>query len=292
MPHSRPLPIVDQLLAWSVARPLRPPARYLVATAAILTIAVVRGLLVTTLIPWLLFVPALLLVGLMFGRGPGLYATVLAAIAAGASIGSAANPAWLTLQQWIASILFVVVSTGIALLAAELRASFVRAKMLTDERTRALDQLAEREAFLTSVLASSTDCIKVLDLEGRVTFMSDAGQAAMGVNDFSAVKDCPFPAFWSGEGNGEASAALAAARQGKATIFVARADTLAGKPKWWNVAVSPIAGADGRPERILTVSRDITAIRASEEQRGQLARIVENSRDSSAWPAWTAACSS
>lgn len=140
-------------------------------------------------------------------------------------------------------------------------------------------QLVDREGFLASVLASSTDCIKVLDLDGHLTFMSEGGQKVMEVSDFNAVAGCPWPDFWQGEGNDEAQAAIAAARRGEPSSFTAPADTFAGTPRWWNVAVSPIVGADGRPERILSVSRDITATRENEEQRGQLARIVEASTD-------------
>ncbi|MDP1026857.1 PAS domain-containing protein [Sphingomonas sp. KR1UV-12] len=140
-------------------------------------------------------------------------------------------------------------------------------------------QLADRESFLTGVLASSTDCIKVLDLDGRMTFMSEGGQRIMEVSDFNAVAGCPWPDFWTGIGNDQAKAALEAARAGETRNFIGHAKTFAGSPRWWDVAVSPIRGADGKPERILSVSRDITASRENEEERNQLARIVENSAD-------------
>ncbi len=39
---------------------------------------------------------------------------------------------------------------------------------------------------------------------------------------------------------------------------------MAGTPRWWDVRVTPIFGADGRPEKLLSVSRDITAMHAAE----------------------------
>ncbi|WP_296744634.1 ATP-binding protein [Mesorhizobium sp.] len=140
-------------------------------------------------------------------------------------------------------------------------------------------QLADREAFLAGVLASSTDCIKVLDLDGRLTFMSEGGQRIMEVSDFNQVASCPWPDFWTGSGNEQARAAVEAARAGETRSFIGRANTFAGTPRWWDVAVSPIMGPDGKPERILSVSRDITATRENEEERNQLVRIVENSTD-------------
>ena len=90
----------------------------------------------------------------------------------------------------------------------------------------------------------------------------------------------------------EAKAAVEAARKGEARSFIGKADTYRGTPKWWHVAVSPIAGPEGRPDRILSVSRDITELRASEEERERFVRLAENSADFlSAWPAPMAACS-
>lgn len=140
-------------------------------------------------------------------------------------------------------------------------------------------RLADREAFLTGVLASSTDCIKVLDLDGHLTFMSEGGQQIMEIDDFNEVAGCPWPDFWHGLGQEEAKAAIAVARAGKARSFIGFARTFAGSPRWWDVAVSPILGPDGKPERILSVSRDITATRENEEERRQLVRIIENSAD-------------
>jgi PAS domain S-box-containing protein len=129
------------------------------------------------------------------------------------------------------------------------------------------------------VLASSTDCIKVLDLDARLTFMSEGGQKVMEVSDFNQIAGCPWPDFWHEKGNDEARAAINAARAGESRSFIGEAETFAGTPKWWHVAVSPVIGSDGEPERILSVSRDITATRENEEKRSQLVRIVENSTD-------------
>jgi PAS domain S-box-containing protein len=148
-----------------------------------------------------------------------------------------------------------------------------------EELERVNRTLAEREAFLLSVLSSSTDCIKVIDLDARLTFMSEGGMRVMEISDFNAVAGCPWPQFWQGAGHAAAHAAVEAARRGEATSFIGKADTYLGTPKWWHVAVSPIAGLDGAPDRILSVSRDITALRDSEEERDHFVRLVENSND-------------
>jgi len=39
------------------------------------------------------------------------------------------------------------------------------------------------------------DCIKILDLEGRLHFMSEGGLRAMEIDDFATVKGCSWQEF-------------------------------------------------------------------------------------------------
>ncbi|GAB5344893.1 PAS domain-containing protein [Pseudomonas fluorescens] len=144
--------------------------------------------------------------------------------------------------------------------------------------------LGRNEAFTERVLASINDCIKVLDLDARLTFMSEGGQKIMEVSDFNSIRGCPWPDFWQEQGNLDAKAAVQAAQNGESASFIGPAQTLAGNLKWWHVQVSPILDGNGRPEQILCVSRDITALREAEESLRKLnesleQRVVERTRD-------------
>jgi two-component sensor histidine kinase len=112
--------------------------------------------------------------------------------------------------------------------------------------------------LLRSVLSGCGDCIKVLDLDGRLIFMSEGGKRVMEVEDFSALKGCPWPEFWAGEGNAHAMSAVDSAREGKTARFRGAANTAKGNPRYWDVQVSPIVGDDGKPSHLLSISRDIT----------------------------------
>lgn len=59
---------------------------------------------------------------------------------------------------------------------------------------------------MRSLLIASEDCIKVIDLDGNLAFMSEGGQRVMEVSDFNAIKGCPWPDFWAGQGNVDAGA--------------------------------------------------------------------------------------
>ncbi|KAB1081435.1 PAS domain-containing protein [Methylobacterium soli] len=137
------------------------------------------------------------------------------------------------------------------------------------------DRTAQRQAeetqradaqFMRGVLAASADCIKVLDLDGRLTFMSAGGQQVMEVSDFRAIEGRYWPDFWQDQSREDALAAIAAAKAGGTGQFQGPADTVAGTPRWWDVQVTPILDAAGRPVRLLAVSRNITERKSAEQQ--------------------------
>ena len=126
------------------------------------------------------------------------------------------------------------------------------------ELSDASPDLVGNADLLRSVLSGCGDCIKVLDLEGRLIFMSEGGKRVMEVEDFSTLKGCPWPGFWAGEGNAHALSAVASARAGNTARFRGAATTAKGNARYCDVQVSPINGDDGRPLHLLSISRDIT----------------------------------
>jgi PAS domain S-box-containing protein len=136
-----------------------------------------------------------------------------------------------------------------------------------DEATR------ESEAFLRSVLESSGDCIKVLDPNGRLEFMSPGGKRVMEVDDFCSIQGSYWPDFWQGEGRAAAEAAMALAHEGGVGHFLGVARTAKGSPRWWDVQVSHIPVSDGTSGKLLSISRDIT-----QDRDRQLAIRAQNAR--------------
>ncbi len=133
------------------------------------------------------------------------------------------------------------------------------------ERAQAADELRANAEFTNRILESSGDCIKVLDLDGKLQFMSTGGQAVMEVEDFEAFRGCPWPEFWSGNDRDQAVAAIKAAKLGGVGRFQGFTPTAKGTPRWWDVVVTPINGPEGRPDRLLSVSRDITKEHLAQE---------------------------
>ena len=135
-------------------------------------------------------------------------------------------------------------------------------KILRDETAQHLAHRALQAdaAFLRRVLAASGDCIKILDLDARSILMDECGKGVAEASDFNALPDCPWTDLWD-DGCQEARSAVEAARAGGTGQFQGMADSL----KHWDVQVTPILGTDGLPSMLLSVSRDITALKRAEE---------------------------
>lgn len=112
--------------------------------------------------------------------------------------------------------------------------------------------------MIQSLLAQSRDCIKLIDLEGRLIYMSVNGLAAMEIEDFSTVSNKAWRDLWPEPSQVRIDEAIAAARNGEASRFQAYCPTGAGDDRWWDVSVSPLHDDQGQVSRILSISRDIS----------------------------------
>ena len=108
------------------------------------------------------------------------------------------------------------------------------------------------------IIASSPDCTKVLDLDGRVLQMTAQGCRLVEVDDFEQVRGSDWATWWPEGGQAKAREALSLAKTTGSARFIAFGTTFKGTPKWWDTVVCPIADGEGRPVMMLAVSRDIT----------------------------------
>ncbi|MDZ8088806.1 MAG: PAS domain-containing protein [Nostoc sp. DedQUE12b] len=129
-----------------------------------------------------------------------------------------------------------------------------------DITTRQQTEIALRqsEEFKNRILDSSSDCIKVLSLDGRLLYMNTGGLCLMEIDDLNSYLNTEWLCFWEGSSRQQAEDALAAAKTAEVSIFRGYCPTAKGTPKWWEVVVSPILDGSGQLERILLISRDIT----------------------------------
>ena len=137
-----------------------------------------------------------------------------------------------------------------------------------ERRARRHAETAQRtaESFNERVFADSADLLLVLAPDGTVHSMNRC--AAERIQNGAAAQPQPFrwADVWQPVHRAEAEQALAAARAGRRENFRAECGNVEGDPRWWEVLLSPLPDADGRPDRVLAALRDITGTRAAEEK--------------------------
>ena len=134
------------------------------------------------------------------------------------------------------------------------------------QQKQAEQALRDSEAFSRSIIKSSPDCIKVLDLNGNLLSIQN-GQELLGIKDLQPFLNKPWLDFWTGDDWFAAQEAIQSAAAGGSGSFVGFFRTLDGEDKWWDVRLSPILDDDNQPMRLLAVSRDVT-------QRQQAAEVL------------------
>jgi PAS domain S-box-containing protein len=156
--------------------------------------------------------------------------------------------------------LLITMAAALALFVALFRG--IHREMLA--RRDAEQALRDSDQYNRSIVDSSPDCLAILTPDARVIQMTPQGMRLMDVKDFASIADSDWFGFWSGEEQAAARRAVAAARGGDAGRFQGFCPTQAGTPKWWDVIVMPIRSGDGKTERLLSVSRDITEVKRAE----------------------------
>ena len=126
--------------------------------------------------------------------------------------------------------------------------------------------LRDSEELKRKIIESSTDCIKVLDLDGNLLFMSSGGQQLLEIDNIDPYLNSCWIDFWQPEDRPRVRESIAAARAGGIGKFQAFCPSAKGAPRWWDVITTPICNADGQPEQLLSVSRDITERKRAEAE--------------------------
>jgi PAS domain S-box-containing protein len=139
------------------------------------------------------------------------------------------------------------------------------------DRITATTELRDAIEFSRSVLESSTDGIKVLDPQGRILSMNLSGREHFGLEDEHSYLMKDWTGFWQDAARIKAAQAVQEALAGRTSQFEGFRPTLRGRPKWWEVIVTPIADSTGAIHRILVVSRDMTERQQHENELRLLA---------------------
>ncbi len=114
------------------------------------------------------------------------------------------------------------------------------------------------------IVALSRDCIKEIDLDGRITSVNLNGLVGLGASSADQVLARPWRELWPPEAAAMVGAAMAAAAKGATREFEASCVNLAGVRQTWQAVTSPLFDEQGKVEAILAVSKNVSDRRALE----------------------------
>lgn len=127
------------------------------------------------------------------------------------------------------------------------------------------EKIKESEVFNKTILESSPDCVKVLDLNGAITFINLNGVCILEGENKEFFLNRDWLTLWDNETKPTIKNAITQALQGRNSHFQAKAATVKGTQKWWDVIVTPIIDTKGNIVSVLATSRDVTEIKESQE---------------------------
>jgi PAS domain S-box-containing protein len=133
------------------------------------------------------------------------------------------------------------------------------------EEVLAQQKSKESEVFNKTILESSPDCVKVLDLNGVITYINENGVCILEGDNKEYFLNRNWLTMWDDETRPTVNNAITEALQGKNSHFEARAKTVKGNIKWWDVIVTPVVDTKGNIVSVLATSRDITESKKAQE---------------------------
>ncbi|MBD2327239.1 PAS domain S-box protein [Alkalinema sp. FACHB-956] len=139
------------------------------------------------------------------------------------------------------------------------------AQDITDRKQAELE-LRKSEEFRRRLIESSSDCIKVISLEGELIYLNAGGVCLLELDSAEDVLGQDWMSLWPQDFRPYVERAMIAGRSGDAFRFQGFCPTAKGTPKWWDVVVTPVLDEDGQPCQVLSVSRDVTERKTAEEQ--------------------------
>ncbi len=135
--------------------------------------------------------------------------------------------------------------------------------------------LRESEELSSKVLNASADCVKVLDLEGRIVSMNIPGLRLFGLKDLEPIRLKYWPLLWPEESREMVRSSMQEAATGKTVHFEGICPNSEGLAKWWDVLITPLLDAEGRVTRLTATSRDVTEQRRTAEKISAAAAEAE-----------------
>lgn len=111
---------------------------------------------------------------------------------------------------------------------------------------------------LAFALDQSVDCVKIVKLDGTISYVNTNGLCAMQIDDARVMLGAEWSTMWPPESRNHILEGLETARRGGVARFRAACPTARGEHRWWDVTISMLRDESGESVGYLGVSRDVT----------------------------------
>jgi len=160
----------------------------------------------------------------------------------------------------------VVFLAGVFACLLMMGATWLLARRDRSGREDAGDALAAIENLNSRMIEGSIEGIAVLDEFGRLKSVNSAAWSWFEEVGISPTENLNWIDIWDGDPRAAAEASLLAATNGSLGRFQALCHVRSGEGRWYDVTLTPVRERLGKVDRIMVVSRDITAAQSAEEK--------------------------
>ncbi|PVZ19549.1 MULTISPECIES: ATP-binding protein [unclassified Pseudomonas] len=223
-----------KLLLKLLAQPIPRPWRYVLALAMVGVCTLIRSQLPHYMLPYLFFIPFLMMNGFWFGVGPALVSTLVATAAAEYFFVGIAYSFEFTQQQVINNLSFACVSGLMAVVCALFRRNLERLFQTGGDLARQVEHRTEER---DSIWLISPDMLGVLDASGRLLGVNPAWQHALGWSEAELLAGH----FEQVISPAQLQQRLSEVGKGEETVrFETQSATRLGQPCWlsWHIVAS------------------------------------------------------
>lgn len=133
------------------------------------------------------------------------------------------------------------------------------------EELLARQALQASEAVNRSMIEASPDGISLLDNQGRIRFINRAGMDALELPGPDPIAGRLWASIFPSSFRALARTEFATAMAGGLGRLTVTQGTEAGQ-KWWDVVIAPIDGNGDKPDGLISIARDITHQKTTEER--------------------------
>jgi PAS domain S-box-containing protein len=143
------------------------------------------------------------------------------------------------------------------------------------ERKLGEEALRQAQELNRRIVDSTGDCVKILDLEGRLLYINPVGLRLLEIADAGEFLNRSLAGFFEGDMRQAAEDAVLQAAHGGSGRFQYSMRTSSGAAKWFDAVVTPITDVEGAVVQLLVISRDVTERRREEAFRAAQHQVLE-----------------